>query len=75
MERTNQLDVDAFVVGKFDGSGGGLITGSIVTDAADITGGGGLYYPAPPPNNAPGNITLPSTWALKPSSWQQVSPN
>jgi hypothetical protein len=75
MGANEQLDVDAFVVGKFSGSGGGLITGSIVADAADISGGGGLYYPAPPPNNAPGNTTLPSTWALKPSSWQQVTPN
>ena len=72
-----QLDVDAFVNGKYDTTGGGTVSGSVISDYADLKGGGGLYVPAPPPDNAPGvNTTVyPSTWSLKPSTWQQVAPS
>jgi hypothetical protein len=72
-----QLDVDAFIVGGYDGSGGGIVTGPIITDLADITGGGGLFVPAPPPPEGPGveEIVDPSSWSLKPSTWQQVPPS
>jgi hypothetical protein len=59
-------DIDAYVNGKFDNTGGPTVTGSVLADSGNIAGSAGVSRPGPAPAGSP------IAWTLAPGIWQQT---
>jgi Tfp pilus assembly protein PilX len=59
-------DIDAYVNGKFDNTGGSTVTGSVLADSGNIAGSAGVSRPGPAPAGSP------VAWNLIPGVWQQT---
>lgn len=68
-----EIDADVWVDGQIDATGNGGSTnnffGAVIVDAGNLSGGGGLQYPVPPPSEGPG--APGHSWQITPSSWRQ----
>lgn len=66
-----EIDVDLFVSKGYTNTGGTIVTGSIIADAAEMGGGGGLVTAGGPPDGAPITKTVSTGWTVSPGSWKQ----
>lgn len=75
MSGNSEMNVIAFVVGHYSGSGNATVTGPVVADTATLAGNAKFTSVAEPPPGAPGAAiaTTTTTWAAAPGSWRQLT--
>lgn len=67
-----EMDVDLFVNKGYADTGGTVIAGNIIADAADMGGSGGLVTTGGPPVGSPVTKTVTTGWTVSPGSWKQI---
>lgn len=71
----SELNVIAFVVGSYSGSGTSYVTGPVIADSATMSGNTKFTPITIPPPGAPGVTTAvtSTTWSVVPGTWRQVT--
>jgi Tfp pilus assembly protein PilX len=75
MKGTSELNIAAYVVGKFVATGDAKVTGPVTTDTATIVGTADSTEVLNPPENTPGGpatVSSGSWGTVKPGTWRQL---
>jgi Tfp pilus assembly protein PilX len=74
MSGNSEMNVIAYVVGHYSGSGNAVVTGPVIADTASLSGNSDFTSVIDPPPGAPGDgeVVTSTTWSVVPGSWRQV---
>jgi hypothetical protein len=66
-----ELDITLILSQGYANTGGTIISGPVLADAATIGGNGGFVVPGNPPAGAPTDVTTKAAWVVQPGAWKE----
>jgi hypothetical protein len=66
-----ELDITLILSQGYANTGGTIIGGPVLADAATIGGNGGFVVPGNPPAGAPTDVTTSAMWVVQPGAWKE----
>jgi len=71
MTGNGELDITLIVSRGYADTGGTVVAGPVLADAATIGGSGGSVVPGNPPAGIPDEIDTQASWVVQPGAWKE----